>query len=37
MNTFCNLRWHSNVWDAVHFILDVISVIGVGHFVFWMV
>ena len=37
MNTFCNIRWHFNVWDVVHFILDVASGIGVEHFVFWMV
>ena len=37
MKTFCNLRWHFNVWDGVHCILDVTSGIGVVHFVFWMV
>ena len=36
MNTFCNSRWHFNVWDGVYCIFSVASVIEVEHFVFWM-
>ena len=37
MNTFYDSRWHFNVWDGLHPILDVTSWIGVEHFGFWMV